>query len=91
MKKDYDNLSKAKKFLQKKKGVDIDQLIRQNREKYSYLDHGKRNKEALTQMRTDFSNSKQQLTANASAEKLNLPAIHHQRGSKSVALSSSRP
>lgn len=84
MKKEYENLSKAKKFLQKTKGVDIDQIIRQNREKYSYLDKNRQDKEALAQMRNDFNDSKQQLAADPSTEKISLPAISQRRQSKSI-------
>lgn len=89
MKKEYDNLSKAKKFLQTTKGVDIDQIIRQNREKYSYLGKN-RDKEVLTSMRADFSDSKQQLAADASAEKINLPAIPRRRQSNSISTKSKK-
>ena len=89
MKKEYENLSKAKKFLQKTKGVDIDQIIRQNREKYSYLGKN-RDKEALTSMRADFSDSKQQLATDISVEKINLPAISQRRQSKSITTKSKK-
>lgn len=66
--------------------MNIDQIIRNTRQKYSYLDNRRNssNKDALAQMRSEFNNSKQQLTNEASGEKINLPSIHRNKVSIST-------